>query len=559
MRSTLGAGSVGLATALVLAAAQQPPAEAPPRSLDEFRTAAARVLEDTGVPGAAIALVRPGGIEWTGGLGWSDRDSRRPMDDDTFFPAGSLGKTFVAMALVQLYEDGRLDLDATVRSVLPDLAIENPWEPTDPVRIRHLLEHTAGFDDTHFDEAYVRAGADAPPLADVLRLHPASRRVRWRPGTRVAFSSPGYAVAARVIEVVAGVPFDQFIAERTFEPLAMTGTTFGPPPADVVMAQGYDVPGGPPVPRRRVLLRPADGLQSSARELGAFVEMLLAWGEHGGAYVVDPEYLSNMEWPRTTPASAAGVRTGYGLGIATTLDLPFVVLGHDARLEGFAETYAYSPSRDVGYAILLNASYAPDALRRLSSLALGYLKRGVEAPAAASRPASPEALGRYAGYYHEANPRQAVTEGLRFPMLGRTIAVDGGQLVMTPVFGAGERLVPIDEGLFRREPELAASLAFIETRDGMALAGGTTYAERRPRWPIDLLRGLLLLALCIVVASPFAAAGLLWRRRERRARWTSMAWLAAGGALGAAAWAAWTATPAELGFVGARSAAIYAG
>lgn len=144
-------------------------------------------------------------------------------------------------------------------------------------------------------------------------------------------------------------------------------------------------------------------------------------------------------------------------------------------------------------------------------------------------------------------------------MLGRTIGVDDGHLVMTPILGPAERLVPVDEGLFRREGDLAASLAFIETGDGMALAGGRMYAERRVRWPIEVLRGLLILALALVAASPLAAAGLLWRWREPRARWTTATWLAAGGALGVAAWAAWTASPADLGVVGGRSTAIYAG
>ena len=71
--------------------------------------------------------------------------------------------------------------------------------------------------------------------------------------------------------------------------------------------------------------------------------MLLNWGELRGGYVIDPEYLSNMEWPRTTAASTAGVRAGYGLGIYSTIDLPYHVLGHQGGIDGFLSAYGYSP------------------------------------------------------------------------------------------------------------------------------------------------------------------------------------------------------------------------
>ena len=83
-----------------------------PQTLDEFKAAAARVLDETGVPGAGIALVNVNGTEWAGGVGWADRDRQVPVTADTHFRAGSVSKTFVALALVQLYEDGKLDLDA---------------------------------------------------------------------------------------------------------------------------------------------------------------------------------------------------------------------------------------------------------------------------------------------------------------------------------------------------------------------------------------------------------------------------------------------------------------
>ncbi len=538
------------------------------RRLTQFKAAAAAVLAETGIPGAGIALVGSSGVEWAGGIGWADRDARVPVEDDTTFRAGSISKTFVAMALVQLYEDGKLDLDAPIRTLLPNLAVYNPWEAAAPVLLRHVLEHTAGFDDMHFNEIYVLDGAPDLPLEEVLFRNPASRRVRWRPGTRMSYANPGYAVAGLVIEQVTGQRFEDVIRERIFAPLDMGSSSFSAEPdAEPLLAQGYDAGVGPPVRRRRIYLRPAGALHTSARDLGNFVHMLLGWGERdsaGDGYVVDPEYLSNMEGPRTTVASAAGVRAGYGLGITSTIDLPFAVLGHSGGIDGFLSTYGYSPSRDVGFVVLLNSTHAPDALRRLSALAIRYLKRDLEPPAREAMAVPAEALVSYEGYYHRAGSRSQVLRALEFPLGGLTVRRDGEHLEMTPTFGAPRRLVPVNDALFRHEDELTASLAFTTVDGQMVLAGSSLYAERRERWPLSVLRGGLAMALATAVLAPFGAAAVWWWGRRRHAPTAvtpglGILWALAAGTLAMVAWAIATAAVPDLATPSIRSWSIWAG
>jgi len=561
MRWVAGAFLVVAAAAAIGAQPGTAPGEVP-TSLAEFRARASRIVEEAGLPGAGIALVNTGGVEWAGGVGVADRETRRPVTADTLFRVGSISKSFVALALVQLYEDGAVDLDATVESIVPDVHIDNPWQAVEPVRVRHLLEHTAGFDDMHFNEVYVLDDAPDLPLEEVLRRNPASRRVRWRPGTRMAYSNPGYAVAGRIVEAVSGKRFDQFILERIFAPLEMKSSTFVGDPSAPALAQGYDSRSGRPVVRRRIHLRPAGALHSTPRELGHFVQMLLNWGERGESYVVDPEYLSNMEWPRTTAAATAGVRAGYGLGITSTIDLPFHVLGHQGGIDGFMSTYGYSPSRDVGYVVLLNGSHAPEALRRLSALALAYLKRDVAPTAPETLPDQPRGLDRFEGYYHEANPRSALMEALMFPAGGLDVSVRDGRLVMAPTIGAPVPLVAVNDGLFRRDGELTASLAFTTVAGTPVLTGARTYAERRARWPIDALRVALAAALAVVVLAPLGALVAVWRDRGTDGglwRALGLLWTLAVVVLASTTWAAFTAPPADLAVLTLRSGAILSG
>jgi CubicO group peptidase (beta-lactamase class C family) len=551
---------------LLLAQPAEPVSDPTPASLDGFKAAATAILEDTGVPGAGVALVGVNGVEWAGGVGWADRDARVPVDGDTTFRAGSISKTFVAMALVQLYEDGKLDLDAPVRTLIPDLTLDNAWEAEAPVLLRHVLEHTAGFDDMHFNEVYVLDGAPDLPLEDVLFRNPASRRVRWRPGTRMSYANPGYAVAGLVIEKVTGRRFEDVISERIFRPLDMRSSSFSNDPgAEVRLAQGYDARSGHALTRRRIYLRPAGALHTSARDLGNFVQMLLGWGERGeDGYVVDPEYLANMEVPRTTVASAAGVRAGYGLGITSTIDLPYPVLGHDGSIDGFLASYGYSPSRDVGYVVLLNSTHAPEALRRLSSLALRYLKRDLEPPAKEAMALTAAALKPFEGYYHRMGGRNQVLQVLEYPLGGLDIRRVGDHLVMTPTLGSPQSLVPVNDALFRLEHQLTASLAFTSVSGRQVLAGSSLYAERTARWPFAVLRGGLAIALACAALAPLgAAAAWGWRRRRggppAAAPGLGALWTAAAATLATVAFACSSASLPDLAQPSVWSSILFCG
>ncbi len=513
-----------MVTAAAAIVAGQSPAAPPPGTVDDFRAAVQKVLDETGVPGAGIALVRQAGVEWAGGVGLADRERRTPVTADTHFRAGSISKTFVAMALVQLSEDGDVDLDTPIAEIASEVPFGNAWEAGDPVRVIHLLQHTAGFDDMHFNEIYNVEDPPDLPLIDVLRRNPRSRDVRWRPGTRVSYSNPGYAVAGYLVEKITGQPYEDFIAERTFTPIGMTTSSFRLTREDeALLAKGYRGRTGPPVPYTPIYLRPAGNLHTSAAELGRFVHVLLNWGETAEQLVIDPEYLSNMEHPRSSLASEAGLRLGYGSAIAASTAEGFPMLGHGGGIDGFSSLYAYSAARDVGYVVLLNSTHSPDALRRISQLAVRYLKADVEPPVK-PRVALPAAvLERYAGYYHPANPRSQAVAFLEWLVTGTTVSTTTTGLRLDPVFARGEDLIPVADNLFRREADADATLVFTTDEAGaMVMTGGMTYSERRPRWLIEVVRWPVFGSLALVL-TPVAVL-IAWGVHARRATPSGFWW-----------------------------------
>ena len=492
-----------------------PPLPAP-ESLEAFTAAAARILEETGVPGAGIALVRAGGVEWAGGVGLADRDQRTPVTADTHFRAGSISKTFVAMALVQQYEDGEMDIEAPVSELAPSVAIDNRFGA--PVTVLNLLQHTAGFDDMHFNERYNLADPPDLPLLEVLARNPASRRVRWQPGTRMSYSNPGYAVAAAVLEQVTGRSYEEVIRDRIFAPLGMRTSSFVLAPGDEAsLARGYDSRSGAPVPFSQIYLRPAGNLHTSAAELGRFVQMLLNWGETSDVLVVDPEYLSNMERPRSSLSAKAGLIYGYGTGIASRSLAGFPVLGHNGGIDGFSSSYGYSAGRDVGWVVLVNASYGGAAVERLSALALSYLKRDVAPPPGPELAVAPALLTGYEGYYQPEGFRSEVFGAIEWLTGGTTVSAEGNGLWAQPVLGARQRLVPTSDNLFRGSVDVTPSLVFTTDGDGrdVMLEDGQ-YGVRMSRWRVEAVRGPIVLAVVLLATVPLAI--LLWLVRMRVAR-----------------------------------------
>ena len=509
----------GLALSVVegCTAVAETPADPHPKTLEEFKAAVQTVLDETRVPGAGIALVRLDGVEWAGGIGDADRDARTPVTADTHFRAGSISKTFIAGALVQLYEDGELDLDTPIVELASDVDVDNAWMITDPVRLIHVLQHTAGFDDMHFNEMYNLSDPPDMPLADVLRINPASRVVRWKPGTRMSYSNPGYGIAGHILEKLTGEKYEDRIAEHIFKPVGMTSSSFYLRPEDhAVLAKGYSSPDGPPVAYPQIYLRPAGNLHTTPSDLGKFVHLLLNWGETAEDLVIDPEYLSNMEHPRTTLASAAGLHNGYGTGIGSLFVEGFPMLGHGGGIEGFLSQYAYSTSRDVGFVVLLNSTHSGEAMRRIMRLATRYLKAGIEPPPKPEETVAEQVLRGYEGYYHPANPRNQAFAFIEWLMAGQRVRADGNRLQLRPLFGSASTLIPVSETLFRFEADPEPTRVFTKDENAVTiLTGGNAYFERRPRWRVEVIRWPVLLSAALTL-TPLILL-LPWLIHARRA------------------------------------------
>jgi CubicO group peptidase (beta-lactamase class C family) len=227
-------------------AAEPKRAGVPAKDFAELQERLSEILKETNTPGIGVVMANRDGIIWTAGIGLADVSAGRPATPDTLFRIGSISKVFVSLAVLKLVEGGKLSLDATVKSLVPDVEFTNRWEETDPVRVVHLLEHTTGWDDIHFK---VVAHSDPKPvtLAEGLAIDPESRASRWRPGTRASYSNSGPTVAAAIVEKLTGKRFEDYVKESIFEPIGMpTADYFASPQTRALLTNLYHADGKTP-------------------------------------------------------------------------------------------------------------------------------------------------------------------------------------------------------------------------------------------------------------------------------------------------------------------------
>jgi CubicO group peptidase (beta-lactamase class C family) len=326
---------------------------------EHFRT----YVDDGRLPGWQILVSRGGAVVHFSSHGRRDQEARRPVEPDTIFRVYSMTKPITSVAAMMLFEEGAFELTTPVSRFIPAFAgaqvfvrgsaLKPTTVPaTEPVRIWHLLSHTAGltygFHHAHaVDEAYRSAGYEWnwPEGADLATACDTWARLplAFQPGTEWNYSV-ATDVLGRVVEVASGQSLDRFFAERIFKPLGMEDTHFWVPEADrqrlaalYAVAPGmpamvrYDVMGDAAL-KRPSLLSGGGGLVSTTADYHRFTQMLLRRGEFDGTRLLAPATINLMVQnhlpggrdletagrPILSETSYAGV--GFGLGFSVLLD-----------------------------------------------------------------------------------------------------------------------------------------------------------------------------------------------------------------------------------------------
>lgn len=479
-----------------------------PQTIEELNSRIEGIRTRHDLPGMAVALVSKDSIIWAAGFGHADLETHRPVTENTLFRVGSCTKSFIGLGFLKLAEEGKIDLNTPVKAIAAEIDIDNPWEDTDPVRIIHLLEHTAGFDDIHL-HALVNHESDDMSLRQALEAKPLCRRVRWKPGTRYAYASPGYTLAGYILEKITGLPYEDFLNEHLLEPMGMESASFRLTDSiKAKLATGYGA-GNEPLPFFDGYDRPAASLNASVKEMARFVRFLLNDGKLGENRILRPSSLEQIGMTKTSIAAGAGLKWGYGFGIGAHWKEGRRLYSHSGGAPGFIARYACIEEVGVGCVVLSNKFDIPGT-DSLFDLAFQYLTRNM--PPVRCQPAASvpdEVRNRTAGYYEFRSPRMQLTSFIDILFSGITVKIDNGDLYRCGFMEKPEVMIPVSSNMFRNADEPEASMVFTQTSDGKEVfATPFAYYEKAARWKPFIYRPAFIGAWLIML-STFVYA-LIW-------------------------------------------------
>jgi CubicO group peptidase (beta-lactamase class C family) len=353
----------------------------------------AQQLDNREVAGAVVSVVSDGKIIFSRGYGFADVDKGIPADPArSLFRPGSSSKLFTWTALMQLVEQGRVDLDAPVSQYI-DFKI--PDTQTRPILVRHLLDHTPGFEDR--GGIRVDSPSEFVPLGKWLAQN-IPTRVR-EPGIETSYSNYGTALAGYIVERVSGEPFPDYVERHIFKPLGMNRTTFREPlPAALApdMAVGYDYVDGRFVAKPFEYfhnIMPAGSGSSTAEDMARFMLAHLQEGRVGRTRILKPETARLMHSNLSANASPL---PGFAHGFYVVREQGPRMIGHGGNTVDFHSMLLTAPDADFGIFVSYTggAIGSTQARTELINAVVGRLFPEAAAPQFAG-PASPSPAGSY--------------------------------------------------------------------------------------------------------------------------------------------------------------------
>jgi CubicO group peptidase (beta-lactamase class C family) len=310
-------------------------------------------LRNKHIAGATLCVMKDGKILLLKGYGFSDVKNQTPVNpSETLFRIGSISKLFVWTSVMQLVQQGKLDLNVDINQYLKDFKIPNTFQQ--PITLKHLMTHTPGFEDLVIG-LFAKDSSKVKRLGEILSNEIPARE--WPPGETASYSNHGTGMAAYIVEVVSGRSWNEYLEENILNKLAMASTTFVQPlPTRFKknMSKGYVFAGGQfqEKPFEFVPLAPVGAAATTAWDMANFMKAHLQLGFFEGTSILDSATAKLMQSPAFQHTKNVNpMRYGF-MDMSQNGE---EVIGHGGDTFWFHSLMALLPAHDVGFFISFNS------------------------------------------------------------------------------------------------------------------------------------------------------------------------------------------------------------
>jgi CubicO group peptidase (beta-lactamase class C family) len=497
--------------------------------LDDFF---ARKMEEYHIAGAAVSVVKDGKLFFTKGYGYADIENDIPVDpEQTIFRTGSVGKVFTWTAVMQLVEQGKLDLNADVNTYL-DFRIPDTYPQ--PITLKHLMTHTSGIEDRWLESLAADSSELVPARDWLIANFPG--RVR-PPGEAVGYSNYNAMLAGYIVARVSGEPYDQYVHKHIFDPLGMTHSTVQPQvPEDLrpYASKSYTYVDGAFQPFPEYFAQPA-GLasgfhQASVTDMARFMIARLEGGFYGDASsemrILEEDTARQMLTTLYTPDPRL---KGTAYGLFDFSDNGQWTLGHSGYAPVMLSQLLLLPDQHLGVYVAYNSLGARGG--GLVMQHIGFQKAFFDHyyPAPAGAPIQPPAdfaqrAGRFAGFYKTANNHSTTPEKVARLFGEFTLEIrDGGDGTLVIPMGEGREMRFVEvEPLYFRQVDGSLSIVFREDDKGRITQMFTDFIPHYGYIKLDWYEtpafNMVLAQVCVLIFLSMLPVALIRAIRNRRAR-----------------------------------------
>lgn len=327
---------------------------------DEFIIEA---MNEHTLPGLAVGVVHEGKLVYAKGFGLSDAKEQTPVTPDTVFRIGSISKTFTAIGLMQLWEQGKFQLDDPVNDYLKAYQVRHTDPQAPPVTFRHLLTHTSGIgefrtitDLARFRTIFALGAREGAPVPTLKEYYRGRLTPDVHPGAKWAYANHGFATLGQLVEDISGEPFEEYMIEQVFEPLGMLHTDYlRSERVRDQLAVGYQLKKGRlvPVDYMEIAVRPAGSIFSSVNEMAKYVAALMNDGKNEHGAVLKPETLQMM---MESQFQIDKRLTAMGLAFWLENFDGHRIAWHGGGWPGFTSSMLVAPDDGLGIVVFTNAT-----------------------------------------------------------------------------------------------------------------------------------------------------------------------------------------------------------
>lgn len=458
------------------------------------------LLAEQKLTGAVWATVTDNGVIITDACGYKNNETKELLSQTDYVNVGSVSKTILAAGFLRMATLGLLNLDDPIKKYLPDLPIENKFDNTSPITIRHLLDHTSGLTDAKLWHIFSTTARVDTPLETVYLNSPSILKVQAKPGSIYSYSNLGYTILGMVIEKTTKNRYESYLDEFLLKPLGMKNSSFKfiSQTDHKKLAYGH-FDDGNTVLAMPMYLRPAGQLTTTAEDIGIFLRFMMSDGIIDGKIFIHNEFLKAVGKQTLTDAFKNGLPFGDALGAYARDRYGVVGLAKNGNTLGFSAMAYMFPDYKKAFFIAFNMDsetanydlFNEVLVKHLALPTQNFISKGQEIETH---------IENWGGYY-----LPYITKVMPFGLLDiifshTKVIITKTGAIQIPFQGNNKTLIYQGQNMFSMNDRINISHTFYKNSEGeLLITNGVSTLKKVNGFKILCVTASLLLGMCSLI------------------------------------------------------------